>query len=378
MITIIGTAHISQKSVDEVREKIFELKPDVIAVELCESRYKGIFEKKDIPVFDLVKSKNSTPFIVNILLSILQRQLGAEVGVKPGKEMLVAIDIARETGTDFSLIDRNIIVTFKRALGKMGFFEKLRGIKEIIMASSIEKDDLENKIDEMKDEANLEEILENLKSVSPHIYEVLVKERDAYMAKKLIGLEKRYDNIVVVVGAGHKKGIENYIENPETLPDEKELLEIPKKRFSLLKFLKFAVPLIIIAPFILAISKGIPITESIGKWVLINAVPTFLAVIIVRGSIISAAVGAVASPLTSLNPLMAAGWFAGATELKVKKVTVNDVSTMFKTSGFGDLYKNKAFKVLIVTAMANVGSMIGTSVAFPTIVWPLLKDIFGW
>ena len=378
MITIIGTAHISQESVDEVREKILELKPDVIAVELCESRYKGLFEQKDIPLFDLIKSKNSTPFIINVLLSILQRRLGAKVGVKPGKEMLVAIDIAKETGTDFSLIDRNIIITFKRAIGTMSFFEKLRSIKDIAMTSSIEKSDLENKINEMKEEANLGEILDDLKTTSPRIYEVLVKERDAYMAKKLVDLEKRYNNIVAVVGAGHKRGIEKYLHNPETIPDQNALLEIPKKRFSLLKILKYAVPLIIITPFILAVSKGIPIKEPIGKWILINAVPTFLGVVIVGGSIISATVGAVASPLTSLNPMMAAGWFAGATELKIRRVTVNDVSTMFKTTGFKELYKNKAFKVLLVTAMANIGSMIGTSAAFPTIVWPLLKSIFGW
>jgi pheromone shutdown protein TraB len=112
--------------------------------------------------------------------------------------------------------------------------------------------------------------------------------------------------------------------------------------------------------FIFAFSKGMSLKEPLGLWILINAVPTFIMVLVAGGSILSAIVGMLASPLTSLNPMMAAGWFAGATELKVRNVTVNDVSDMFNTVNYRELYRNNAFKVLLVTAFANIGSMLGT------------------
>ncbi len=129
MITLIGTAHISQGSIDEVRDKIMELKPDLVAVELCKARYEGLTQKKDIPIFDLIKAGNFIMMLANTLLSFLQRRLGEEVGVKPGEEMLTAMRVAREEGSEVALIDRDIKLTMSRALGKMGLIEKFRVLK---------------------------------------------------------------------------------------------------------------------------------------------------------------------------------------------------------------------------------------------------------
>ena len=158
MITIIGTAHISHDSVTEVREKINEIRPDVVAVELCEPRYRGLTEQKDIPILDLIKDKNSMFVITNVLLSLLQRRLGEEVGIKPGREMLTAIDTAKEQGIDFALIDRDIGITLKRTLSKMGFFEKLRAVKEIFLAFDLSKDDLEVEVEELIQKAQYQVI----------------------------------------------------------------------------------------------------------------------------------------------------------------------------------------------------------------------------
>ncbi|MDI6654638.1 MAG: TraB/GumN family protein [Candidatus Hydrothermarchaeota archaeon] len=377
MITVIGTAHISQESVNEVREKILELKPDLVAVELCESRYKGLLEQKDVPIFELIKSKNSFVLIAGIMLSFLQRRLGEEVGVKPGKEMLIAIDTAKELNAQVALIDRDIRITLNRALGKMGFFEKLKVVKEMLTTFALSKEELEKEMQEMKKEGQISGILENFKGISPNIFEVLVKERDAFMAHTLLKLQKNFKNIVAVVGAGHKNGIEKYLSDPEKIPDVNAMLEVPEKRFSIAKLLKFGVPALVVAMFVLAFYKGISLRNPAGLWVLNHAVPTFIAVMLAGGSILSAAVGMAASPLTSLNPMLAAGWFAGLAEMKVRKITVEDVSEMFKITGCMELYRNKAFKVLLVTALANLGSMLGTFISFPTIIFPLIKSILG-
>lgn len=377
MITIIGTAHISQESVDEVKEKIHELHPDIVAIELCESRYRGLIEKRDIPIFDLIKGKNSTFVITNVLLSLLQRRLGEEVGIKPGKEMLTAIDTAQELGIEFALVDRDIGITLKRTLSKMGLMEKIRVLKEMIFAFDLSKEDIVNEVNELKKEDIIKDILEVLEEVSPNLYRVMVKERDAYMARKLIKLQEKFENVVAVVGAGHKKGIEEFLNAPEKIPPDEELTYIPEKRISTIKIVKYALPAVIIGIFAMAFYKGISLEKPLIQWILYNSIPTFILVLLVGGSIISAIVGMIAAPFTSLNPLLAAGWFAGFAEMKVRNVTVGDVSVAFKTTSLRELRRNKAFKVLLVTVFANIGSSIGTLAFVPNVLLPLIKSMFG-
>ncbi len=377
MIKIVGTAHISQESVEEVARHISELRPAAVAVELDEFRLRGMKEQRDVPIVDLIKRNNATVALLNILLSFLQRRLGAEVGVRPGKEMLVAIDVAKQIGAEVALIDRDIRITMRRALAEMSLREKLSIAKELLLSMFISGEEIKKEIGEVKKEENLLNIISHLQEFSPNIYRVLVKERDAYMAARLLELEKRYGSVVAVVGAGHRPGIEHYLANPHEIPDISRLMHVPKKRLTITNLLKFGIPALVLGIFALALYRGVPIQGSITLWLLNHMVPTFIAVLLARGSIVSAIAGALASPLTSLNPLIAAGWFAGLVEAKVKRVTVGDVSAMFKTSSTGELLGNKAFRVLLVTALANLGSMLGTFISFPTIILPLYQKVFG-
>ena len=377
MIRLIGTAHISQESVEEVKKLVYELNPAVVAVELDEVRLRGMLEQKSIPVVDLIKSNNATIALLNILLAFLQRRLGKEVGVKPGKDMLAAIETAKEVGARVALIDRNIRITLKRAIAEMSLREKLSIAKELFFSMFITGEEIKKEIGEVKKEENLESIIEGLQEFSPNIYRVLVKERDAYMAAKLLELERRYGSVVAVVGAGHRPGIEHYLRHPEEIPPMAEITRVPKRVFTLTNLLKFGLPALVISLFALALYRGVPIQGSIYLWLINHMLPTFVGVIIARGSIPSAITGALASPLTSLNPLIAAGWFAGYVEAKVRRVTVGDVSAMFKTTGTRELLGNKAFRVLLVTALANLGSMLGTFISFPTIILPLYQKVFG-
>jgi pheromone shutdown-related protein TraB len=375
MITIIPTAHISQESVEEVKRRIQELKPDLVAVELCESRYKGLIEQRDIPIIDLIRGRNSALVIANIVLSLLQRKLGEEVGVKPGKEMLAAIDAAKEIGADYTFIDRDIKITFNRTFSKMTFFEKIRAMKEMISAFSLSGEDVEKEVEKAKKEENVKKILETFQKISPRLFETLVDERDAYMAANLLRLEKKYQNIVAVVGAGHKSGIEKYLANPEKIPPISKLLEVKKKKLSIGNMFKFGIPALVITIFIMSLYRGISLEKPVMQWIFYHSLPTFFLVILVGGSLISAIVGMFAAPFTALNPMLAAGWFAGLTEIKVRNVTVGDVSDIFKTTSFRELYRNKAFRVLLVTAVANIGSSLGTFVSFPKVLFPLLKNL---
>ncbi len=372
MIHIVGTAHVSQESVDEVRNTILEKKPGAVAVELCQSRLEGLLDQRDIPVVDLIKSGNSLLFIVNMLLSFFQRRIGEDMGIKPGKEMLVAIETAREQGLELVLIDRDIKITLSRAMSGMGLREKLKLLKEMIIGFLTSGDEVD--VEALKKDENLVDILNSFKGVAPSLYKALVEERDAYMASRLIELEKRHESVVAVVGAGHKKGIEEYLSNPGSLPDINELEKHKKGYF--FKTLKYSIPLFIIASFLFAFSKGISIEGSILLWIVYNAVPTGIGVAVAGGHPISIIIGMLASPLTSLNPLLAAGWFAGLAEAKIRKTTVGDVKEMFKIAGLRELYRNRAFRVLLVAALANIGSTVGTFTFIPRVLIPMLEGAF--
>ncbi len=227
-LEIIGTAHVSKESIEEVKEAIIEHHPDVVAVELDLNRYQNMMaekngeEKQGANMKDIIRGNKVNIFLVSMFLSYLQKRIGNELGVKPGSEMIAAIETAEEIGAKVALIDRDISVTLKRALNKMSFLEKTKFVFGLI-TSVFRKDEIDD-IESIKDEDTLSEVMEYFKKMSPQAYNVLVTERDAYMAQSILDLNE--DNIVVVVGAGHKTGITDYIQHPEKIPPMHDLYGI--------------------------------------------------------------------------------------------------------------------------------------------------------
>ena len=227
-LKIIGTAHVSKESIEEVKEEIITHQPDVVAVELDVNRYQNMIaekngqEKQNVNIRDVIKSDKLSIFLVSMFLSYLQRRIGDDLGVKPGSEMLAAIETAEEIGAKVALIDRDISVTLKRALNKMTFFEKAKLVYGIL-ASFFSKEEIDD-VESIKDGDTLNEVMEYFKKMSPKAYDVLVTERDAYMAHMLQDINE--ENVVVVVGAGHKRGISEYMDHPEKIPLIEEVLTV--------------------------------------------------------------------------------------------------------------------------------------------------------
>jgi len=227
-LKIIGTAHVSKESIEEVKEEIITHQPDVVAVELDINRYQNMIaekngqEKQNVNIRDVIKGDKLSIFLVSMFLSYLQRRIGDDLGVKPGSEMLAAIETAEEIGATVALIDRDISVTLKRALNKMTFFEKAKLVYGIL-ASFFSKEEIDD-VESIKDGDTLNEVMEYFKKMSPKAYDVLVTERDAYMAHMLQDINE--ENVVVVVGAGHKRGISEYMDHPEKIPLIEEVLTV--------------------------------------------------------------------------------------------------------------------------------------------------------
>ena len=370
-ITLVRTDHISEKNVKKVKKIIEKKKPDIVAVELCKRRYESITKKdqwENKPVTSLLKGNNAFFMLAQTFLSSIQRKLGKEYGVEPGSEMIAAMDIAKKNNLEVALVDRDISVTLKRAWKKMGIREKFRLVWEFLKAIiGFDEEELEDlDLEELMDQDVISSMMEEFGAIAPSVTCVLIHERDEYIAKKILK-ESKKGKVVAVVGAGHLEGIEKHIKNPNKDLNLKDLEYVPKKRFSILKILGYAIPVIFAALLVYiiltgGIEKGL---FALGMWFLINGTLSAIGTIIARGHPLTWLTAFVAAPLTSLNPAIAAGWVAGWVEAKLRTPKIKDFKQLSKLDNFGDFWKNRVIRLLLVVALANVGSMIGTFVALP-------------
>ena len=383
-LTIIGTAHVSEESVNEVKDAIYEQHPEVVAIELDRNRYHrlkqemmGIEQDDTISVTEIIKENKVGLFFTSTLLSYFQSKIGAEVDVAPGSEMIGAIEASEDLGIPIALIDRDVNVTLQRALNKMGFVEKAKFLYGLIVSALGFGDEEDVDIEDLKNPEKLDDLLEMFKDEAPDIYDVLVHERDAFLAGSILRIPE--DKVIAVVGAGHQPGINKYLDNPETIPPLEELSKvIDKKGIPWTKVILALIPILFIVIFFLAFFSGINITYNITEFILISMLMGFLGSILSGSKIQSAIVGGVVAPLTIIHPLLAAGWFSGLTEAKYRKVRQSDIKNLAHYESFKDLWHNNIFRILLVVIGTNVAVSIATLVILPSQVFiPLFMQIFG-
>ncbi len=360
-IVLIGTAHVSHKSVEEVKEVISREHPDVIAIELCPGRYAALKGKtEEVTAKDILSSGNVGLFLVHAFLAYIQNKIGSEMDVKPGSEMIAAIDAAEELGTEIALVDRDIQITLQRFLAKMGFFEKMKMFGALV-GGLFGLGGKEIDMDTVTEEGVVDQLVSELKQFSPTTAGVLIEERDAVIAKNLIDLKNR-GKVVAIVGAGHRSGIREYLAHPERLPDMRELLIVPQKRFAIGKILGYGMIVLVLAMFALLLMTA-PLDRllvAFGCWFVINGVLSGLGVVIARGHLYSVLTAFGVAWLTSLNPLIAAGWFAGIVEAKIRKPSPDEIRSIANAESIGEMMENNLFRVILVAALANLGSIAGT------------------
>ncbi len=352
-LVIIGTAHVSQKSVNEVLETIEREKPEAVAVELCPRRYNALLgRREEINLMDVLKKGDVLLILIQILLGYFQRKVGEETKVKPGEEMLFAIKKAREIGADVILIDRDIAITFKRLWGRMNFFEKLKFFYHLLRGFTGKSEN----VDEMLREDVIETLVKEFRKISPKAAEVLIDERDAFMAFNLKKALERYNSVVAVVGAGHKKGI---LESLHKDINVTELTHVKEGKGLKIASIVFAV--FVIAFFLTTAIIAVELFyQAFLYWFLINGTLAAIGAITARAHPVSVLVAFLCAWFTSLNPLIAAGWFSGFTEAWIRKPSFSDLENIFKAGNFREMWENKFFRVICVAAFTNVGSTIGT------------------
>ncbi len=364
-IILIGTAHVSKESVSLVKSVIEQENPDTVAVELCPSRFQTIKQKdqwQEMDIVKVIKEKKAFLLLVNFMLASFQRRIAAKLDIKPGAEMIQAIESGETAGAQIHLADRDIRVTLSRTWRTMGLWARLKLLFQLILSLGEVEDIGEEDIEKMKQQDVLESLLAELGQVMPVVKNILIDERDQYLCEKIRSAPGA--KIVAVVGAGHVPGIKKYWDRDVNL-SELEVLP-PKGAFAgTLKWLLPGAILILMAAGFYMGGKDAG-TGMLTWWVVANGALAGLGAVIALAHPLTVVSSVLAAPLTSLNPMIAAGWVSGLVEAFARKPKVRDFETLpqdiLSVKGF---WRNKVTKILLVVVFTNLGSSIGTFVAIP-------------
>jgi pheromone shutdown-related protein TraB len=368
VVTLVGTAHMSRESTELVGQVIETEKPDTVCVELCQSRYEAIIQKnrwQNTNLLRVIKEKKAFLLLSNLMLAYFQKKIGRTLGVKPGEEMVRAIQAAEAVGAQIHLVDRDIRTTLVRTWRFMGLWTKAKLFAQLVM--SLGKVDAinEEEVEEMKKRDVLETLLSELGESLPEIKRTLIDERDQYLVHRIRTAPGK--SIVAVVGAGHVCGIQSYWKTPVDLD---LLTQIPPQG-RVFGLLKWAVPglivgLILLGFYMAGTATG---THLIKWWVVANGVLAGLGAALALGHPLTVLSAIVAAPLTSLNPMIAAGWVSGVVEAFLGKPNVRDFENLPEDiSSLKGFWRNKITRILLVVVFTNIGSSLGTFVAIPLMV----------
>jgi len=369
-VVLVGTAHISKESITLVEKTIEEENPDAIGVELDKDRlYQLLSGKKwqETNIVEIIQTGKTYLFLLNVLLSNLQRQLGKNVGVAPGAEMLAALKEAQKRNTPVQLLDRDVRVTLKRAFHEMKLMEKLKLGTGLVAGffGGGEKITVE-KIEELKREDLINNLMKEMGKQFPSIKRVLVDERDSFISEMIRHSPGK--KLVAVVGAGHLEGIVSHLKEKKKV-DLQKISQLPKKN-NLFKWIGIALPIIFVALLAYGlVLKGPTATANmLIYWIVITGGFSAIGALIARAHPLSIIAAFVSAPITTLHPALAAGWVSGLVEARFNPPKVIDFEKLPDVSSVGGFYRNKVTHILIVAALTNVGAMIGLIIAFPTLV----------
>ncbi|WP_432820869.1 TraB/GumN family protein [Trichloromonas sp.] len=373
-IILVGTAHISQDSVDTVRRVIAEETPDAVCVELDEQRYQALKNQtqwESLNIIQVIK-KGQAPFLMaNLALASFQKRMGLQTGVKPGAELAAAAEAAEASNILVHLVDRNIRTTLLRAWRKTGLWKKMNLIATLL-ASMFESNQIDEKeLARLRQSDTLSAMLEEMGTILPSVKTILVDERDIYMAHHIRNTAG--DKIVAVVGAAHLPGIMKRLgeETPAAIIDE--ISRIPEKS-TVSKLVPWIIPAVVILLFVIGFFFGDQqrIADAAMAWILANGLLAALGTLIAFGHPLTILAAFIGAPITSLNPTIGAGFVTGVVQAFVAAPTVRDMERVGDDlATLRGWWGNRMTRVLLVFLFSSLGSAVGTLVAFS---W--LKDLF--
>jgi pheromone shutdown-related protein TraB len=367
-VVLLGTAHVSKESVALVEETIATERPDTVCVELCPSRYQSLKQKdrwQNTDIVKVIKEKKAFLLLSNLMLASFQKRLAKKLDIQPGQEMLQAITSAEAVEARIVVADRDIRTTLSRAWRIMRFWNKIKLLFQLILSLGEVDEISAADVEKMKERDALEAILSEVGQSMPAIRHALIDERDLYLAEKIRTAPG--PKIVAVVGAGHVPGIMAHWEDPIDLA-ALEALPPKSKGTGLLKWL---LPLAIVGLLVCGFTQGglKAGADMVTWWVLANGILAGIGAAIALAHPLTVISSVVAAPLTSLNPMIAAGWVSGLVEAFSRKPRVRDFEHLAEDiASLKGFWRNKVTRILLVVVFTNLGSAVGTFVAIPMMV----------
>ncbi len=367
-IFLIGTAHVSRKSVEEVERVIRELRPDTVCVELDEQRHRMLMDEdawKKLDIFQVIRQKRVLFLLSSLALSAYQKRMGEKLGVRPGAELLAGVRVAEEVGAQLVLADRDVQATLKRTWANLSFWDKAQ-VASGLVAAPFSMDEIdEEKIEGLKDQDAIGEMLHEVAAQFPRVKVPLIDERDAFLMSAI--QEAPGKKIVGVVGAAHVAGM---VARLGQSADRAELSKIPPpSRWSTI--LQWVIPLAVVVSFYFGYQKQSleGLEQMVYAWILPTGTLSALFTIFALGHPLTVLTAFVAAPITTLHPAIGAGMVTGLVEAYLRKPTVEDCEGI--QTAFGSIkgmYKNRATRVLLVVVTSTIGAALG---AYIGISWVL-------
>lgn len=360
-IHFVSTAHVSKESVNEVKETIETIQPEVVCIELDDNRAEHLMNpgnQEDVDIKTIIKNKKMPSFAANLILSSYQKRMAEQLDTSVGAEMKQAIESAQEFEIPLRYIDRDVQVTFKRIWGNLKMFKRIELLTSLIF-SAFESDEInEDDIESLKQSDLLYESVKELDDKLPEISRVLLHERNEYMAEKIKALP--YNNVVVVIGAAHTEGI---IECLDQEHDIYELNQIPPKKKK--SFKNWIIPGTIIMMILVLSFKNPNLgAHQFISWILLSAGLATLGAILCGAHPLTILTTFISAPIGTLSPFLAVGFFAGLMEAYQRPPRVSDFDAVPQDiSSFKKWYSNRVLRIIMIMLATNLLSTIGTFIS---------------
>lgn len=360
-IYLLGTAHVSHQSAQEVKDLIDAVQPDTVCIELCSSRLESINNPdrwKNTDIFEVIKSGKTFLLLAQIILSSFQKRVANKLGIEPGAEMKAAIQRAKDVEARLEVIDRDVRVTLRRTWKKLSLWSITKILASSIVAPSDSEEVTEEEIESLKGKDELSAALSEFSEKLPDVKKTLVDERDLYMASKLQKVQGK--TIVAVLGAGHLPGMTTYLQSGKELSHEE--LEIVPPVSIWWKILGYSIPALLIISFIYAsvtidLQTGVSL---IGAWAIATGICSGIGAAIALAHPLSIIAAVLAAPIASIHPTIATGWVSGLVEAWLRKPKVQDFEQMADDlESIKGLWKNRVFRIMLVVGFSNLGCIVG-------------------
>lgn len=384
VIRLLGTAHVSARSVEDVRAQFKEWGPDIVCVELCQSRYEAMGDPdrwRKLDLAKVIREKKLALLVSNLILASFQKKIGDRTGVKPGAEMFAATELARDAELLPVLIDRDIRTTLKRVWGRVGFFSRMWLGSALFSSLLVREEVSPEEIERMKNEDVLADLFAQLPARYHSIKNVIIDERDRYMSRKLLDAVDAYERkgrrgkirVLAVIGAGHLPGIRNYLSQGV----EKNLTELesvpPSGRLKqLLSWFLFSAVLLLVTFAIGTGGQGAA-KDALIAWVAGRSIGAGAGALIARAHPLTFLVTVVMAPISIFIAGTRLWMYSTLTELWLKKPRVEDFENIASdtetVSGmFAAFYKNRVLHIFWILFAVSTGLTIGNLVFFRTII----------